>query len=84
LTRPAQVQADNPQAQNCAKFGTPLGGLHMAGMERVRTLHRPGPRHGVGDGNVGVYHARRIAESGNVTLRSKGFASGSQLYPQKG
>lgn len=84
----AQVQADDAQTQNCAEFSTPFGGFHKAGMERVRTLHGPELGHVVvgagGDGIVGVDHARNIAESGHSPLRSKGFASSSQPYPQKG
>ena len=84
----AQVQADDAQTQNGAEFGAPFGGLHEAGVERVRTLHGPELGHvvvGAGDGRwVGFDHGRRIAESGIISLRSKGFANGSQLYPQKG
>lgn len=84
----AQVQADDAQTQNGAEFSAPFSGLHKAGMERVRTLHYLSRGHAVvgagGDGGVGVFHARRIAESGHSPLRSKGFSSGSQLYPQKG
>ena len=84
----AQVHADDAQTQNGAKFSAPLCGFHKAGMERVRTLHGPELGHvvvGAGDDEIiGVDHGRRIAESGNIPLRSKGFASGSQLYPRKG
>lgn len=80
----AQVQADYAQTQNGAKFSTPFGGFHEAGMERVRTLDRPGSGHGVDNGNVGVDHGRNIAVSGHSPLRSKGFSCSSQPYPQKG
>lgn len=84
----AQVQAGDAQTQNGAEFSAPFGGFHEAGMERIRPLHGPQSGHVVvgagGDEIIGVDHVRRIAESGNIPLRSKGFASGSQLYPQKG